>query len=81
MNQTLLLQVLALRLMEDHLSLKRQGLVEGHQRVDCLFAADHDDSILGIHGFPLDEEERRETEVDFGLLKVGLESAKLDAYL
>jgi hypothetical protein len=37
--------------------------------------------LFAVDGLPLNEEEGRETEVDFGVLEKGLESTKVDYHI
>lgn len=77
MDQTLLLHVLTLTFVIDHLSGKGEGLIQIDLGIDCSLSTYHPYWIFSIHWFPLNEEERRETEIHLSPLKVSLEGADM----
>lgn len=59
----------------EHLSGEEESLFQFYQGIVGLLPPHHANCIFAVDGFPLDEEEGGESEIDFGFFEIALEGA------
>lgn len=67
--------------MIKHFGFDCEGFIELDEGVDCSLPTNHTNGALAIDGLPLDEEHRREAQIDVSALKKHLKSAQVNCYI